>query len=125
MGWRNSGGPEDGETSGEDTSSDRSASGGGADVVDKRAMAALERRCAEALQSKDAQLKQSQHRAEAVERRIRERDAQLSALKEDKAGCLRQIGDLKNQLYQLVRRAACVRMSCALWALGCKRHKQK
>ena len=56
----------------------------------------------EEAQSKDVQLQQSQNRIDAVERRIRERDVQLTSLKEEKAGCMRQIADLKNQLYQLV-----------------------
>ena len=50
----------------------------------------------------EVQLAQAQKRADTVEQRIRERDAQVSSLKEEKAGCLRQIADLKNQLYQLV-----------------------
>ena len=41
------------------------------------------------------------HREELT-RRIRERDAQLATLKEERGGCMRQIADLKNQLYQLV-----------------------
>lgn len=52
--------------------------------------------------SKEMELQQSQNRVTAVERRIRERDAQMTSLKDEKAGCLRQIADLKNQLYQLV-----------------------
>mmetsp|Transcript_16883 Transcript_16883/g.36440 ORF Transcript_16883/g.36440 Transcript_16883/m.36440 type:complete len:1529 (+) Transcript_16883:101-4687(+) len=51
--------------------------------------------------NKEMQLQQSHNRVSAVERRIRERDAQMSSLKEEKAGCMRQIADLKNQLYQL------------------------
>lgn len=48
-------------------------------------------------------LQVSQNRVGSVERRIRERDAQLTSCKEEKGrmGC--QITDLKNQLYQLVR----------------------
>ncbi|KAL9179509.1 LOW QUALITY PROTEIN: hypothetical protein ACHAXT_008799 [Thalassiosira profunda] len=49
----------------------------------------------------EVQLAQAQKRVDTVEQRIRERDAQVSSLKEEKAGCLRQIADLKNQLYQL------------------------
>ena len=56
----------------------------------------------EEVQSKDVQLQQSQNRIDAVERRIRERDVQLTSLKDEKAGSMRQIADLKNQLYQLV-----------------------
>lgn len=56
----------------------------------------------EEVQSKEVQLQQSQNRIDAVERRIRERDVQLTSLKDEKAGCMRQIADLKNQLYQLV-----------------------
>ena len=56
----------------------------------------------EEVQNKDVQLQQSQNRIDAVERRIRERDVQLTSLKDEKAGCMRQIADLKNQLYQLV-----------------------
>ena len=55
----------------------------------------------EEVQSKEVQLQQSQNRIDAVERRIRERDVQLTSLKDEKAGCMRQIADLKNQLYQL------------------------
>lgn len=54
------------------------------------------------VKNKESLLQQSQNRVTAVERRIRERDSQMSSLKEDKAGCMRQIADLKNQLYQLV-----------------------
>ena len=52
--------------------------------------------------NKDMQLQQSQNRVTAVERRIRERDAQMTTLKEEKAGFVRQVSDLKDQLYQLV-----------------------
>lgn len=58
----------------------------------------------EELAQKEVQLQQSQTRVDSVELRIRERDVQLSTLKEEKAGCMRQIADLKNQLYQLVSR---------------------
>ena len=39
---------------------------------------------------------------EELRARLRERDEQLGTLKDDKAGCMRQILDLKDQLYQLV-----------------------
>ena len=54
------------------------------------------------LHAKDIQLQQSQKRVASVEQRIRERDVQLSALREEKSECTREIADLKNQLYQLV-----------------------
>eukprot|EP00984_Skeletonema_dohrnii_P034881 scaffold33987_cov144-Skeletonema_dohrnii-CCMP3373.AAC.4 len=38
---------------------------------------------------------------EELRTRLRERDEQLVTLKDDKAGCMRQILDLKDQLYQL------------------------
>jgi len=124
MGWLNSG-PEGGETS-DDTQSDRSSSP--SDAINSKSanstqllskistmeathmnqlhevtsqMAERELQYKEEFQNKDVQLQQSHNRVSAVERRIRERDAQMSSLKEDKAGCLRQIADLKNQLYQL------------------------
>ncbi|KAL7548045.1 hypothetical protein ACHAWF_011331, partial [Thalassiosira exigua] len=46
----------------------------------------------------EVELHQSQSKVEAVERRIRERDAQVKSLNEEKA---EQIADLKNQMYQL------------------------
>lgn len=47
-------------------------------------------------------LRVQQQRVTSLEKRIRERDAQLTSCKEEKGkmGC--QITDLKNQLYQLV-----------------------
>ena len=65
-------------------------------------MAEREFQYKEDAQNKELQLQQSQNRVDTVEKRIRERDGQLSTLKEEKAGCMRQIADLKNQLYQLV-----------------------
>ena len=65
-------------------------------------MAEREFQYKEDAQNKELQLQQSQNRVDSVEKRIRERDGQLSTLKEEKAGCMRQIADLKNQLYQLV-----------------------
>ena len=67
----------------------------------------------EEVAQKEIQLQQSQSRVDSVERRIRERDVQLSTLKEEKAGCMRQIADLKNQLYQLVSREKKLLISCA------------
>lgn len=61
----------------------------------------------EEVMSRDAQLRQSQNRVDAVEQRIRERDAQVTSLREEKADCVRQIADLKNQLYQLVSFVLC------------------
>ena len=58
----------------------------------------------EELQKKDIQLQQSQKRVAAVEQRIRERDVQLSVLRDEKSECTREITDMKNQLYQLVSR---------------------
>jgi len=65
-------------------------------------MAEREFQYKEDVEKKNMLLQQSQNRVDAVEKRIRERDGQLSTLKEEKAGCMRQIADLKNQLYQLV-----------------------
>ena len=65
-------------------------------------MAEREFQYKEDAQNKELQLQQSQNRVDSVEKRIRERDGQLSTLKEEKDGCMRQIADLKNQLYQLV-----------------------
>lgn len=67
-------------------------------------MAERELNYKEELHNKDIQLQQSQKRVAAVEQRIRERDVQLSALRDEKSECTREITDLKNQLYQLVRR---------------------
>ena len=39
---------------------------------------------------------------EELRAQLRERDEQLVTLKDDKADCMRQILDLKDQLYQLV-----------------------
>lgn len=39
---------------------------------------------------------------EELRTQLRERDEQLVTLKDDKADCMRQILDLKDQLYQLV-----------------------
>jgi chromosome segregation ATPase len=55
----------------------------------------------EEAQSKDAALRQAEARIAAVEARIRERDTQVLSLKEEKTASVRQITDLKNQLYQL------------------------
>ena len=142
MGWLNSG-PEGGETS-DDSQSDRSASP--SDTINSKSanstqliskistmeavhinqlhevtsqMAERELQYKEEFQNKDVQLQQSHNRVSAVERRIRERDAQMSSLKEDKAGCLRQIADLKNQLYQLVSWwLLCVPIMCS-FLYGC------
>lgn len=65
-------------------------------------MAERELNYKEELYAKDIQLQQSQKRVASVEQRIRERDVQLSALREEKSECTREIADLKNQLYQLV-----------------------
>jgi len=65
-------------------------------------MAEREFQYKEDAEKKHMLLQQSQNRSDALEKRIRERDGQLSTLKEEKAGCMRQIADLKNQLYQLV-----------------------
>lgn len=67
-------------------------------------MAERELNYKEELHNKEIQLQQSQKRVATVEQRIRERDVQLSALREEKSECTREITDLKNQLYQLVRR---------------------
>ena len=67
-------------------------------------MAERELNYKEDLHNKDIQLQQSQKRVAAVEQRIRERDVQLSVLREEKSECTREITDLKNQLYQLVRK---------------------
>ena len=71
----------------------------------------------EEVQARDVQLQQAQVRIESVERRIRERDAQLSSVKEEKAGCMRQIADLKNQLYQLVSCLRALNIMCAYHVL--------
>jgi chromosome segregation ATPase len=128
MGWLNSG-PEGDNTP--ETQSDRSgspdsgnigtintASNSNAQIISKLAsmdaaylnqlnevttkMAERELNYKEELQNKDIQLQQYQKRVAAVEQRIRERDGQLSALREEKSYCTREIADLKNQLYQLV-----------------------
>ena len=39
---------------------------------------------------------------EELRTRLRERDLQVATLKGDKDDCVKQISDLKNQLYQLV-----------------------
>ena len=39
---------------------------------------------------------------EELRTRLRERDLQVASLKGDKDDCVKQISDLKNQLYQLV-----------------------
>jgi hypothetical protein len=67
-------------------------------------MAERELNYKEDLHNKDIKLQQSQKRVAAVEQRIRERDVQLSVLREEKSECTREITDLKNQLYQLVRK---------------------
>lgn len=128
MGWLNSG-PEGDNTP--ETQSERSgspdsgnigtintASNNNAQIISKLAsmdaaylnqlnevttkMAERELNYKEELQNKDMQLQQCQKRVAAVEQRIRERDGQLSALREEKSDCTREIADLKNQLYQLV-----------------------
>ena len=71
-------------------------------------MAEREFQYKEDAEKKDMLLQQSQNRSDALEKRIRERDGQLSTLKEEKAGCMRQIADLKNQLYQLVSSIICI-----------------
>mmetsp|Transcript_25197 Transcript_25197/g.48180 ORF Transcript_25197/g.48180 Transcript_25197/m.48180 type:complete len:124 (-) Transcript_25197:15-386(-) len=120
MGWLNSIPETGGETS--DSQSDRSASPSNSsndnalrsklstmeaahihqlhEVTSQ--MAERELQYKDDVQNKDVQLQQCQHRVMSVERRIRERDGQMTTLKEEKGGCLRQIEDLKNQLYQLV-----------------------
>ncbi len=65
-------------------------------------MAERELRLREEVAAKDALLRQCENRVDAVERRIRERDAQVASLKEERAASTRQIENLKNQLYQLV-----------------------
>lgn len=65
-------------------------------------MAERELRLREEVSTKDAMLRQCENRVDAVERRIRERDAQVTSLKEERAAGARQIENLKNQLYQLV-----------------------
>ena len=65
-------------------------------------MAERELQYKEEAKNKDQQIQTFQNRAKSVERRIRERDQQMSALKEEKAMQMHQITDLKNQLYQLV-----------------------
>jgi hypothetical protein len=65
-------------------------------------MAERELRLREEVSAKDAMLRQCENRVDAVERRIRERDAQVTSLKEERAAGARQIENLKNQLYQLV-----------------------
>eukprot|EP00578_Thalassiosira_sp_NH16_P013987 CAMPEP_0181126054 /NCGR_PEP_ID=MMETSP1071-20121207/27402_1 /TAXON_ID=35127 /ORGANISM="Thalassiosira sp., Strain NH16" /LENGTH=1547 /DNA_ID=CAMNT_0023211585 /DNA_START=115 /DNA_END=4758 /DNA_ORIENTATION=- len=128
MGWlnsNNSGPEEDYQTS--DTQSDRSASPNtntsmssnhsNTELVSKIStmeaahinqlhevtsqMAERELQYKEDSKNKDVLLQQSENRTTSLERRIRERDGQMSSMKEDKAGCMRQIADLKNQLYQL------------------------
>jgi len=51
--------------------------------------------------AKDLEIQTSQKRVDSLERRIRERDTQMTSLKEEKSTMSRQIADLKNQLYQL------------------------
>ncbi|KAL3788538.1 hypothetical protein ACHAW5_009384 [Stephanodiscus triporus] len=64
-------------------------------------MAERELKLREDATAKDAMLRQSENRVASVEMRIRERDAQVTALKEERAASARQIENLKNQLYQL------------------------
>jgi len=52
--------------------------------------------------AKDLEIQTSQKRVDSLEMRIRERDTQMTSLKEEKSTMSRQIADLKNQLYQLV-----------------------
>jgi|SRR6056300_100288 hypothetical protein len=44
---------------------------------------------------------------EELRTRLRERDLQVATLKGDKDDCVKQISDLKNQLYQLVSSRKC------------------
>lgn len=114
MGWLN-GTPEGAETS--DSQSDSSVSPSRDALSGKVAqqtqimtnLSTMEAAHIHQLQmaEKDMQLAQSENRVSSVERRIRDRDAQVTALREEKAGCMRQIEDLKNQLYQLVSGAGC------------------
>jgi hypothetical protein len=52
-------------------------------------------------------LQVQQNRVTSLEKRIRERDAQLTSCKEEKGKMLRDTTDLKNQLYQLVSFMTC------------------
>lgn len=114
MGWFNGDGVPEGDKTPE-TQSDGSSStvspGSESALVDAAKlhevtsqMAERELRLREEATAKDAQLRQCENRVAAVERRIRERDAQVTTLKEERADTARQIENLKNQLYQLVRR---------------------
>lgn len=125
MGWLNSGpeGNNTPETQSErsnspDSSTINTASNSNAQILSKLAsmdaahlnqlneatsnMAERELNYKEELQTKDIQLQQCQKRVTTVEQRIRERDAQMCALREEKSEFAREIADLKNQLYQLV-----------------------
>ena len=118
MGWFNGDGVPEGDKTPE-TQSDGSSStvspGSESALVDAAKlhevtsqMAERELRLREEATAKDAQLRQCENRVAAVERRIRERDAQVTTLKEEKADTARQIENLKNQLYQLVSERHCV-----------------
>ncbi len=65
-------------------------------------MAQREAKYKEEAKEKEVQLATFQNRVASAERRIRERDQQLTGLKEEKARQMHMITDLKNQLYQLV-----------------------
>ena len=58
---------------------------------------------------------------EELRTRLRERDEQLVTLKDDKAGCMRQILDLKDQLYQLVSRSS--RLNACMMMIYCRRSR--
>mmetsp|Transcript_10940 Transcript_10940/g.23132 ORF Transcript_10940/g.23132 Transcript_10940/m.23132 type:complete len:1699 (+) Transcript_10940:75-5171(+) len=64
-------------------------------------MAQREAKYKEEAKEKEVQLATFQNRVVSAERRIRERDHQLTGLKEEKARQMHMITDLKNQLYQL------------------------
>jgi iron only hydrogenase large subunit-like protein len=117
MGWFNGDGVPEGDKTPE-TQSDGSSStvspGSESALVDAAKlhevtsqMAERELRLREEATAKDAQLRQCENRVAAVERRIRERDAQVTTLKEERADTARQIENLKNQLYQLVSERHC------------------
>lgn len=53
-------------------------------------------------------LQVQQQRVSSLEKRIRERDAQLTSCKDEKGKMACQITDLKNQLYQLVSCELCI-----------------
>ena len=118
MGWFNGDGVPEGDKTPEtqsDGSSSTGSPGSESALVDAAKlhevtsqMAERELRLREEATAKDAQLRQCENRVAAVERRIRERDAQVTTLKEERADTARQIENLKNQLYQLVSERHCV-----------------